>query len=301
MIYAIIDIGSSTVRMAIYLIEGDHVELLMKKKHAVGLASHLKHGIMQQSGIDRTVEILNGFRAFLLHLSIPNVVAFTTAALRNAKNSAEAVGEIEQRTGLSIRVITGDEEAEYDFIGAVHGLASGTGILIDIGGASTELVAYERRSIQSKTSLPIGALAFYTRHARALLPTAEEIAAMREEAEEILRSATAFSEIKADSLVGIGGTFKGASALYNAMFDQPLANTRLEAEKLEEMIRYFSFTGALTQDMTVLLMKNVPDRMHTVIPGLVIADVLARRFHAREITYSDSGVREGYIYAEIMK
>ena len=124
---------------------------------------------------------------------------------------------------------------------------------------------------------------------------------MREEAEEILRSATAFSEIKADSLVGIGGTFKGASALYNAMFDQPLANTRLEAEKLEEMIRYFSFTGALTQDMTVLLMKNVPDRMHTVIPGLVIADVLARRFHAREITYSDSGVREGYIYAEIMK
>ena len=301
MLYAIIDIGSNTIRMAIYRIEGGRAEMLMKKKHAVGLAAHVKHGVMQPSGIDRTVRILNGFRAFLKQFAITNIVAFTTAALRNAKNSAEAVGAIERRTGLSVRVITGDEEAEYDFIGAVHGFAADNGLLIDIGGASTELVAYENRTIATKISLPMGSLAFYTNHVKALLPTATEVTAMRADAETVLQSAESFSALRAASLVGIGGTFKGASALYNAMFQKSAANTHLETEKLEEMIRYFSPAGALTEKTTILLMKNVPERMHTVIPGLVIADVLANHFHAQEITYSDSGVREGYIYAEIMK
>ena len=49
-----------------------------------------------------------------------------------------------------------------------------------------------------------------------------------------------------------------------------------------------------------MLMRAVPERMHTIIPGLIIADVLARRFKSGVITYSDSGVREGYIYDQII-
>ena len=99
MLYGMIDIGSNTVRMAIYRIEGTHVEMLMKKKHTVGLAAYLKDGVMQKQGIDKAVEILKEFRAFLLSFNITHVVAFTTAALRNAKNSAAAVGEIEGARG----------------------------------------------------------------------------------------------------------------------------------------------------------------------------------------------------------
>ena len=164
MLYGMIDIGSNTVRMAIYRIEGTHVEMLMKKKHTVGLAAYLKDGVMQKQGIDKAVEILKEFRAFLLAFGITHVVAFTTAALRNAKNSAAAVGEIERRTGLPIRVISGDEEATYDFIGATHDLSEDAGLLIDIGGASTEIVSYSSGKIEQKISLPIGSLAFRTKY-----------------------------------------------------------------------------------------------------------------------------------------
>lgn len=88
MLYGIIDIGSNTIRMAIYLIEGSHIEMLMKKKHTVGLAAYLKGGVMQQQGIDKAVEILNEFQDFLRSFQITQVITFTTAALRNAKNSA---------------------------------------------------------------------------------------------------------------------------------------------------------------------------------------------------------------------
>lgn len=300
MLYGMIDIGSNTVRMAIYRIEGTHVEMLMKKKHTVGLAAYLRDGVMQQQGIDKAVEILKEFRAFLLAFNITHVVAFTTAALRNAKNSAAAVGEIERRTGLPIRVITGDEEATYDFIGATHDLNEDAGLLIDIGGASTEIVSYSAGKIEQKISLPIGSLAFRTKYVHGMLPTKAECEAMREEAEATLRAATAFAEVREASIAGIGGTFKGATALYNALYEKPIDNVKMEAGRLKALIERFTDEHGINEAMTAMLMKTVPDRIHTVIPGLIIAEVLAARFHCKEITYSDSGVREGYIYSEVL-
>lgn len=301
MLYGMIDIGSNTVRMAIYRIEGTHVEMLMKKKHTVGLAAYLRDGVMQQQGIDKAVEILKEFRAFLLAFNITHVVAFTTAALRNAKNSAAAVGEIERRTGLPIRVITGDEEATYDFIGATHDLNEDAGLLIDIGGASTEIVSYSAGKIEQKISLPIGSLAFRTKYVHGMLPTKAECEAMREEAEATLRAATAFADVREASIAGIGGTFKGATALYNALYEKPIDNVKMEAARLEALIERFTDEHGINEAMTAMLMKTVPDRIYTVIPGLIIAEVLAARFHCKEITYSDSGVREGYIYSEVLK
>ena len=275
MLYGMIDIGSNTVRMAIYRIEGTHVEMLMKKKHTVGLAAYLKDGVMQQQGIDKAVEILKEFRAFLLAFNITHVVAFTTAALRNAKNSAVAVGEIERRTGLPIRVITGDEEATYDFIGATHDLSEDAGLLIDIGGASTEIVSYSAGKIEQKISLPIGSLAFRTKYVHGMLPTKAECEAMREEAEATLGAATAFADVREASIAGIGGTFKGAAALYNALYEQPFDNVKMEAARLKALIERFTDEHGINEAMTAMLMKTVPDRSHTVIPGLIIAEVLA--------------------------
>ena len=227
-------------------------------------------------------------------------MAFTTAALRNAKNSAAAVGEIERRTGLPIRVITGDEEATYDFIGATHDLNEDAGLLIDIGGASTEIVSYSAGKIEQKISLPIGSLAFRTKYVHGMLPTKAECEAMREEAEATLGAATAFADVREASIAGIGGTFKGAAALYNALYEKPFGNVKMEAARLKALIERFTDEHGINEAMTAMLMKTVPDRIHTVIPGLIIAEVLATRFHCKEITYSDSGVREGYIYSEVL-
>ena len=102
MLHGIIDIGSNTIRMAVYLIEGGHFEQLMKRKHTVGLASYVEDGVMQPEGIERAVETLLEYKDFLHCFNITKVAAFTTAALRNAKNSAAAVGEIERRTGIDM-------------------------------------------------------------------------------------------------------------------------------------------------------------------------------------------------------
>ena len=145
MLYAIMDIGSSSIRLAVYHLEKDSMDLLLKKKHAIGLAGFIDNGCMSQAGIDKTVEIVKDFKNFLANFPIAAMDAITTAALRNCRNSKAAVCEIEKRTGISLRVISGDEEATFDFIGATHNRKDGSGLLVDIGGGSTEIVSYEHR------------------------------------------------------------------------------------------------------------------------------------------------------------
>lgn len=309
MLHGIIDIGSSTVRMAIYDIHGGDIDMLLKKKHVVGLAAYVKDGVMTQQGIDKAVEILGEFVSFLHCFHITHVAAFTTAALRNAKNSREAVAEIERRTGLTIRVISGDEEATFDFIGATHAFGHESGLLVDIGGGSTELVAFSEGVIQQKVSLPLGATDFHARFSEDVLPTLAECRRMEEEAGRILGDAgryvtegekDAFSDFRVAELAGIGGTFKSGLALYNAVYQKPADNLVIDATKLSGLIRRFTSDRDLAQEDVVLLMRAVPDRLPTILPGLTIAHVVCQHFGAKTITYSDSGVREGYIYSEII-
>lgn len=302
MLYAMIDIGSNTIRMAIYEIESDRVEMLMKKKHTVGLAAYVQDGYMQRQGIDKVVEIIQEYRHFLDDLGINRVTAFTTAALRNAINGRDAVKEITHRTGTYITVMSGDDEATFDFIGATHNLDEDKGLLIDIGGASTEIVFFNHREIQVKVSLPIGSLSFHTRYTGKahILPSISECGEMYAEAETTVSAVNEFRDISHAQICGIGGTFKGAMALYNSMYGLPRRNMRMEVRRLRDILKRFQRDYELIVPDKVLLMRTVPERMHTFMPGLIIADVLAKRFGSHDIIFSDSGVREGYIYSKIL-
>ena len=234
-------------------------------------------------------------------MGIHTVTAFTTAAIRNAINGQDAVREISHRTRTNLTIMSGDDEATFDFIGATHDLIEDTGLLVDIGGGSTEIVYFAQREIKVKVSLPIGSLNFHTRYTGShILPSADELAEMYAEAEATVAAVQEFQAVSHAQICGIGGTFKGAMALYNAMYGLPKRNMRMELPRLREILRRFLRDHELIVPDKILLMRTVPERMHTFMPGLVIADVLAKRFGTLNIIYSDSGVREGYIYAKIV-
>ena len=267
----------------------------------VGLAAYLENNVMSQAGIDKVCEVLFEFKAFLEIFHITNVDAFTTAALRNCKNSQEAVAEIIRRTGIHVEVISGDMEAQYDFVGAVHSIKEQDGVLADIGGASTELVAFQNGQIVDKISLPMGSLDFRTKYCSSVLPNEFEVRLMEEQAKKILAGAEAFASIRCRMMLGIGGTFKGTRALYNGIYNFDKKNLLMEAGALEKMIQHFSQLEEIGYEDAVLLMKQVPDRINTIVPGMVIAKVLTEHFQCQQITYSDSGVREGFIYTHLVK
>ena len=274
----------------------------MKRKHTLGLASYVRDGILQRPGIDKVVDIINEYRNFLEELGIYSVTAFTTAAIRNSINGADAVREISYRTRTNINIMSGDDEATFDFIGATHDLVEDKGLLIDIGGGSTEIVYFDDREIKVKVSLPIGSLAFHTRYSgNHVLPSAAECEEMYAEAEATVSAIQEFQFVSHAQICGIGGTFKGAMALYNAMYGMPRKNMRMEVYRIQSILQRFRRDHELIVPDKILLMRTVPERMHTFMPGLIIADVLAKRFGSSNIIFSDSGVREGYIYSKLMR
>ena len=302
MLQAMIDIGSNTIRMAVYKIEDGHATQIMKRKHTVGLSAYVKDGVMQEEGVRRAAEVVSEYRDFLAGMGVENTIAFTTAALRNATNSAEAVAALESRTGLPIRVISGEEEAAFDFAGAIHDLASDNGVILDIGGGSTEIVTYRSRRVSRKWSLPFGSLSLKVAYVKDLLPTPEEAEAIRT---EVFKAVNLFCcklpPMRNTVACGIGGTFKGTCALYRMMYDLPEETTRMDPRRFGAILAHYVTPHPPKEEDAVRLRLATPDRIHTLLPGLILADVLTEALNCREVVYSDSGVREGYLYSEILK
>ena len=299
MLHAIIDIGSNTIRMAVYQIDGREFTLLLKRKHTVGLAGYLSHGRLVREGIEKTVKILRGFMEFIETFGIAHVHAFATAALRSATNSRAATEEITRRTGVSIRIISGEEEAAYDFIGATASIAHADGIMVDIGGGSTEIISYAAHKMQGRWSLPIGSLAMSKAHVAGLLPSGDECAAIRAAVTAILGSAPEVRALRAAHMVGLGGVLSSASRMHGLLYPDETPRL-LRVAHFHAMIEMFGSGASLSEERTAVLLRSAPDRLHTIIPGMVIAHTLAEIFAAEDILYSDSGVREGYIWKEII-
>lgn len=94
--------------------------------------------------------------------------------------------------------------------------------------------------IIQKTSLPIGSLALHTKYATDFLPSKKEITQMIKEVHAIIDTAPEFKDISHAEICGIGGTCKGARALYNEMYSQNDANETIPANKIPEMISHFT-------------------------------------------------------------
>ncbi len=299
MLHAIIDIGSNTIRMAVYQIEGREFTLLLKRKHTVGLAGYLSRGRLVREGVEKTVKILRGFMEFIETFGIAHVHAFATAALRSATNSRAATEEIMRRTGVSIRIISGEEEAAYDFIGATASIAHADGIMVDIGGGSTEIISYAAHEMQGRWSLPIGSLAMSKAHVAGLLPTPDECGCIRAAVADILAGAPDLRALRAQHMIGMGGVLSSASRMHALLYPEE-QNRLIDVCHLPAMIGLFSTGQSLSEHDTAVLLRSAPDRLHNIIPGMVIAHTLAEAFAAEDILYSDSGVREGYIWKEII-
>lgn len=131
----------------------------------------------------------------------------------------------------------------------------------------------------------------------ALHPTGKERKAIRAQVREHLEYR--YPQLPAiPHACGVGGTARAACKAANLFFNRPRDCRVLSARELHELLKQLKRPGRAELH---LLLKTAPDRIHTLIPGMLVLDTLARAFQLEDITVSPCGVREGYLREHVLK
>ncbi|MBA3048064.1 MAG: Ppx/GppA family phosphatase, partial [Brevundimonas sp.] len=154
---AAIDIGSNSVRLVLYRLEGRAIWTVFNEKVLAGLGRDLATtGRLSVEGAAQALTALKRFAAVIEGVQPAHTFVAATAAVREAADGREFCDRVAAETGLRIRVLSGEEEARYAALGVLAGAPQATGVVGDLGGASLELVRLSSTGAGRGVTLPLG-------------------------------------------------------------------------------------------------------------------------------------------------
>ncbi len=296
--YGVIDIGSNTVRLVVYRARYGKLTLHFTKKETLGLASYVdQQGNMLDEGVEKTIPVLKEFAMLANRSRVKELYVIATAAIRNVHNRIDVIQRLESETGLSIELLTGEQEALCDFHGVMLQESFNDGIVVDIGGGSTEVVVYEKGVIRHSSAIPIGSLSAYVRHVECILPTKDEISDIKKAFTEQLET-LGLEDVENMRLYAVGGTNRALLKLHRHFFHEDPETNVIPKDHLK-MLNHKILSK--DKDVYVDLIRFVPERIHTIVPGLTILRALVKFFKADMVVVERFGVREGYLYQQLLK
>ena len=144
---AIIDLGSNSTRLVLVdILKGGYFQVVDDIKETVRLAQDMEiDGFLQSSRIAQTIKTLKMFRRLCDANNVSHIYAYATAAVRRAKNQRSFLDEVHACTGIELKVLNSDEEAQLVYQGVINSMDIPRGIIMDIGGGSTQLIYYNRK------------------------------------------------------------------------------------------------------------------------------------------------------------
>ena len=293
---AIIDIGSNTIRLCVYEISADgDIRQTFRLKNVAGLAAYIdKKHLLAPDGIREICTSLIRFREALEGMDVSETHIFATAPLRNIVNTEQVLKNVKWRTGYDVTVISGEEEAICDYIGATNRTPMSDGLLVDIGGGSTELVLFRNGKLEQVASVAIGSLSMFSKYVARVLPSRLQTERIRAEAAGKLEN---LKSRPVRMICGVGGTMRALYKLNNAVFGEPADNRTVSAENTKKLL---NLIAADTHMMVGKILSISPERIHTVTPGFIILNAIIKKYECRTIFVSELGVREGYLIRNVL-
>jgi exopolyphosphatase/guanosine-5'-triphosphate,3'-diphosphate pyrophosphatase len=298
---AVIDIGSNSGRMVVFRFrDGGHLDILEDARAPLRLARSLREGDrLGSEAIERTLEALQDFRAVALGAGAHRTLAVATAAVRDAEDGEELLRRAREEVGVDLRLIAGDREAVFGFLGAVHDLPVSDGIVMDIGGGSMELTRFASRRPQESWTLPLGSLRLSDRYLTSDPPTDKQRRILHRDAVSILRDAKIPEIGRGEELVGVGGTIRNLAKVDRRRIDYPLPllhGYRIDAERLRELTSSLAGRAMAPRRKTPGLNA---DRADTIVGGAQAILAVIEVVGAREVLVSSRGLREGIALDEL--
>lgn len=277
--FAVIDIGSNSVRL-MTVADG---KVLYKRVNTTRLGEGIAHApILKTNAIERSVAAVADFYRQAKADGADTVLAFATAAVRTAENGRAFVEAVKARCGLDVDVISGETEAEIGIAGA---LGKADGGVVDVGGASTEIVLATNGKITYKKSVPIGVVRLKDVCGRDL----DKLTLVAKNALEAYQGITL-----PKTLYAIGGTATtlAAQRLRLTEYDpEKITGCVISRETLEKMTETFH---RMTVEEIAALPCMPKGRADVILGGAVLLSKLMQEKTVEKLIVSDRDNLEGY-------
>lgn len=306
---ASIDLGSHTARLLICKIFDSPVFFrpVARKRFYTNLAKGFNQqdsGVINSDSIQSAVKAVGEFVKIAEEYSVEKIIGAATGIFRRAINSQDLLDEIKEHTGVGIKTVKGEEEADLTLKGISHALklSEYPDAFFDLGGSTTEFI-YKTGDKIEKVSLPIGAFILTDIFFKHDPPNKEEVAQLKNYVEDILnRNIGSFlNNSEKFTLIGSGGTVTSLSAIAmnldkKDVTPETINNSLLTRYRIHE---FYESLKLLPLSKRLSIKSIDKGRAEVISAGTLAVMSILEFFKANSLTVSYSDILEGLILSYI--
>jgi exopolyphosphatase/guanosine-5'-triphosphate,3'-diphosphate pyrophosphatase len=296
---AVVDIGTNSTRLLVADVgPAGRIAELARRTQVTRLGEGVDAtGALGRAGIARVRRTLDDYSETIDGLAVDARIAVLTSAVRDSSNGEQFVQSLRERYRLDARIITGDEEAQLTFLGAMsdrRGDEQARTLVIDVGGGSTELVIGARGAVSFHVSLQLGVVRQTERHLHEDPPSARELGALSRDVRTLIeRDVPATVRSGVEAAIAVAGTATSLAAIDLAL--EPYDSTRVHGHRLDLvttrllLARLASMPLAERRETRGLH----PDRAPTIIAGTAILIEVLEAFALDAFEVSEHDILRG--------
>ncbi len=289
--FAIIDLGSNSVRMSINKLEQDGSwELLKKVRSTVRLSEGMcGDNFLREEAMARVIDALVNFCNMAREHKCLSIAAIATAALRNAANKDLFISRVKEKTGITFEIISGEDEAYYSYLAVANTIGIKDGVIFDTGGGSTEITLVRDGIVENSTSIPLGAVVLTE-----MFSSKNQMQLYKYVLSHI-GAIGWLDECEGLPLYGIGGSARTIASIHKKRLLNP--------DELDGMKVPYSSLAKIYQDIfnTQLESRRTIkgmdiSRADIILAGITPCKVLMDMIGSKTLYVCASGVKEGVFY-----
>ena len=302
----VIDLGSNSVRMKISEIDNyGSFNVIGYQKEYVRLSENMgKEKTLKKEPVERTIKALKKFKSRYSKLENTKIRAVATAAVRQATNQKEFLDLVEKEVGLKLEVIAGTTEAYLDYLGVVNTLPVKNGLIMDTGGASTELVWVNNGKCSERVSLPIGAVLLSQNFNLTDEIKASDLYQAMNLAGRTISSTNWLSKVHNLPLIVLGGSNRTIAKIHRREMttnvdDLPdIHGMHLSTQYIFDLITKLI---SLNREGRTQSPGRSKSRADVIVGGLIPLSIVLRNLQIGEVIFSNHGLRDGLLYEFLAK
>jgi exopolyphosphatase / guanosine-5'-triphosphate,3'-diphosphate pyrophosphatase len=303
--FAVIDLGANTVQLAIYRADAaigyKHLcEYDARQRMRLAELTNARQDLPQYA-IDALVDAIRQFRRYCesARLNAGHINAVATSALRDAPNREDVLRAIADQTGVDVRVLSEQQEADYAASAVLHRMPLTDGVIFDLGGGALRLATVASGRTRTTHALGLGTLRLQARFQLAHLISDAEFDAFRRFVAQ--RCADLRGALRLDGkpkrLVGIGGALKTLGRMTLARHGADDADVHGLALDAAELSGWMEGLRALSYDERRALPGQRAAQADTVLYAAVVASALIDALGAQRVEVANVSMRDGVALA----